>query len=50
MQTMMDSSLREVYVSPSSTQDRPKVNRLDVEDKMVLEVTFVMERLKLKVN
>ncbi len=35
---------------PSSTQDKPKVNRLDVEDRMVLEVIFVKERLKLKVN
>ena len=50
MQTTIDSSLTDVYVSPSNRQDNPKVNRLDVEDRMVLDVTFVMDKLKLKVS
>lgn len=50
MQTTMEPSLTNVYSSPSSKQDKAKVNKLDVEDKIVFDVTFVMERLRLKAS
>ena len=50
MLTKIDASLMKVYFSPRSKQENAKVNKLDVEDKMVFDVTFVKDRLKLKVS
>ena len=50
MQTMIDNSFVDVYASPSRRHDRPKVNKLEVDDKMVFDVTFVRDKLRLKVS
>ena len=50
MQPTMDTNFVLVNFSSSSTHDRPKVNKLEVEDKIVFEVMLVIERLKLNVN
>ena len=50
MQPAIDANFTAVNVSFSSIHDKPKVKRLEVEDKMVLEVTLVIERLKLNVS
>ena len=50
MQPTMDTNFMLVNFSSSSTHDRPKVNKLEVEDKIVFEVMLVIERLKLNVN
>ncbi len=50
MQTTIEPSLTNEYCSPSSKQDKAKVNKLEVEDKIVFDVTVVLERLRLKVS
>ncbi len=46
----MLNSFVTVNTSPRSNTDNPNVNKLDVEDRMVLLVTLVAERLRLNVN
>lgn len=50
MQPAMDANLTAMNVSFSNMHDKPKVKRLEVEDNIVLEVTLVIERLKLNVS
>lgn len=46
----MKMSLRKARRSRENAQDMAYVNRLEVELRMVLDVTLVMCKLKLKVN
>lgn len=50
MHARMLMSLVTVNTSPSSSTERPKVKREEVEERMVLLVTLVAERLRLKVS
>lgn len=46
----MDISFVTVNFSASSTHESPKVNKLEVDDNIVLDVILVIDRLKLKVS
>lgn len=50
MHVKIDTNLNVVNLSPSRMHERPKVNKLEVEDNIVLEVTLVNVRLKLNVS
>lgn len=50
MQARIPMSFLLVYFSPNAMMDRPNVKSDEVDDRMVLDVTYVIDKDMLKVN